>query len=118
MDPPSVVAMGHFMCVQIRGGMSPADAAQMTRGPFLDMTGIVTTAQHDLCPVPGMANTHIPNDTLVWPTAIHVQGIAWASAIWAVAAHVDSPARRAARLGGTGAHTGQTQTARHQRSRC
>jgi hypothetical protein len=36
--------------VQIRGGMmSPADAAQMTHGPGLDMMGIVTTAQHDLC---------------------------------------------------------------------
>lgn len=24
------VGMGHFICVQLRGGMSPADAAQMT----------------------------------------------------------------------------------------
>lgn len=43
------VAMGHFICTQIRGGMSPADATQMT-GPPVDMPGIVATAQHNLCP--------------------------------------------------------------------
>jgi hypothetical protein len=31
--------MGHFICVQIRGGMSPADAAHMTHGPGSDMAG-------------------------------------------------------------------------------
>lgn len=44
------LGMGHFLCTQIRGGMTPAQAARMTWGPGLDMPGIVDTAQHDLCP--------------------------------------------------------------------
>jgi hypothetical protein len=70
-------------------------------------------------PVPGLATTHVPLDTLVRPTPIYVQGIPWTPAIWAVAGRVPlTRARRTGRLGGTCAHTGQTQTARHQRRRC
>lgn len=50
MNPPTVVALGHFMCDRMREGMSPADAAQLPRGPMVDGMGIATTAQHDLCP--------------------------------------------------------------------
>jgi hypothetical protein len=50
MPPPIVVALGHIMCDRIRGGMSPADAAQLPRGPFVDGMGIVLAAQHELCP--------------------------------------------------------------------
>ena len=50
MNPPTVLALGHFMCDRMREGMSPADAAQLPRGPFIDGMGIVTTAQHDICP--------------------------------------------------------------------
>jgi hypothetical protein len=46
----SPLALGHFICTQIRGGMSPADAAQMTSGWGVDMPGIVAAAQRDLCP--------------------------------------------------------------------
>lgn len=46
----SPIALGNFICVQIRGGMSPINATQMTWGPGLDMPGIVDAAQHELCP--------------------------------------------------------------------
>jgi hypothetical protein len=44
------LGMGHFMCTQIRGGMTPEQASHMSWGPGLDMPGIVSTAQRDLCP--------------------------------------------------------------------
>lgn len=50
MNPPTVVALGHFMCDQMRQGMSPADAAQLPRGPFIDGMGIVVAAQRNICP--------------------------------------------------------------------
>lgn len=46
--PADVVPMGHYICTQIRGGLSPADAARMTQG--IDMPRVVDFAQHDLCP--------------------------------------------------------------------
>jgi hypothetical protein len=50
MSPPTTVALGHIMCDDIRTGMSPADAAQLPRGPFVDGPGVVAGAQHELCP--------------------------------------------------------------------
>lgn len=44
------LGMGHFVCTQIRGGMSPEEAGRMSWGPGLDLPGIVATAQRDLCP--------------------------------------------------------------------
>jgi len=67
-------------------------------------------------PVPGVANVHIPLDTLVRPTLIHIQGIPRAPVIWAVAARAPGTV---ARLGGTcQPETGHTQAARHQRRCC
>jgi hypothetical protein len=50
MNPPTTVALGHIVCDDIRTGMSPADAAQLPRGPLLDGAGMVAAAQHELCP--------------------------------------------------------------------
>jgi uncharacterized protein DUF732 len=51
MNAPTVVALGHIMCDRIRTGMSPADAAQLPQPPWLvDGPGIVSAAQHQLCP--------------------------------------------------------------------
>jgi hypothetical protein len=62
--------------------------------------------------VPGVANAHVPHDTLIGPTTIHVHGIAWAPTIWAVAARAPGAV---ARLGGPCAETGpKAQTAGHQ----
>jgi hypothetical protein len=86
--------------------------------PLPDITGIVRALGNITGalghPVPGMANAHVPNDTLVGPTPIHIQRIPRAPAIWAVAA---GPPGTIARLGGTCAHTGQTQAAGHQQGR-
>jgi hypothetical protein len=49
-NPATTGALGHFMCERIRGGMSPADAAQLPRGVGVDGMGIVNAAQHELCP--------------------------------------------------------------------
>jgi hypothetical protein len=50
MSPSTVVGLGHFMCDRLRDGMSPADVAQLPKGPFIDGMGIVGAAQRDLCP--------------------------------------------------------------------
>jgi hypothetical protein len=51
MNPPTVVALGHFMCDRLRDGMSPADVAQLPQPQwFVDGPGIVAAAQHQLCP--------------------------------------------------------------------
>lgn len=44
------VGVGHFVCVQIRGGMSADSVGRMTWGPGLDFPGVVGAAQRDLCP--------------------------------------------------------------------
>lgn len=49
-NPSILVQLGHMMCDRMRGGMSPADAAQLPRGPGIDGMGIVGAAQHDICP--------------------------------------------------------------------
>jgi hypothetical protein len=54
MSDPLTVSVGRIMCDDIRGGMSPADAAALPAGgmplPDLDGPGIVAGAQHELCP--------------------------------------------------------------------
>ena len=50
-SPGKLVMVGQIMCDRIRGGMSPADAAQLPQPQgFVDGPGIVATAQHELCP--------------------------------------------------------------------
>jgi hypothetical protein len=61
--------------------------------------------------VPGVADVHIPPDALIRPTPIHIQGIPWAPAIWAVPAWTKGTV---ARPGGSGAQaqTGYRDAAR------
>lgn len=49
MNDGTKVGLGHILCDQIRGGMSPELAAQQPRGG-VDGHGVVDAAQHELCP--------------------------------------------------------------------